>query len=78
MAAGEPHPDAIAAADDYLRSNGDSDGASKAKRWMKLPASDKQQELLKISQYEMNRYQASCALTWKFNEDKIRRKVTTK
>ena len=66
----------MAAADDFLRIYGDSDGAKKTKRWLTMPCSDKQREHLGLGPIQamgMNRYQAACQLTWKFNERVIRR-----
>lgn len=71
---------ALATADDYLRDNGDSDGAKKSKRWLGLPATEKQREMLGytdgIAAFGLNRYRAACELTWKFNERYIRRRLT--
>lgn len=66
---------AISSADDHMREFGDSNNASKAKTWLSLPATDKQIKELRISPTEsfgLNRYRASCQITWKWNQSKIR------
>lgn len=66
----------LSSADDFLREHGDSDAAAKSKRWLHLPATDKQREFLKIDRhFPMTRYQAACHLTWKFNERGVRAKL---
>ena len=69
---------AIASADDYLREHGDKDSARKSKRWLNEPPSEKQLNLLGLdpmSSGGMNKYRATCALTWKFKERHVRAKV---
>ncbi|CAB4120994.1 SSL2 DNA or RNA helicases of superfamily II [uncultured Caudovirales phage] len=66
----------MAAADDFLRLHGDKDDAHKTKRWLSLPPTDKQTDSLGINPMQaigLNRYQAACHLTWKFNERVIRK-----
>lgn len=65
----------MAAADDFLRENGDSEMANKAKRWMTQPPSDKQLAMLKIGPMQamgMTKYQATCLIQWRFSEKGIR------
>jgi hypothetical protein len=69
---------ALASADDYLREHGDADAAAKSRRWMTMPATDKQLAALRMNPLEsmgINRYRASCMLTWKFNEGGVRLKL---
>lgn len=69
---------ALAAADDFLREHGDSTAAKKSKRWLQLPPSDKQLQLLGLSAMSamgINRYRASCMMTWRFNERGIQKKL---
>ena len=65
----------MAAADDFLRENGDADMANKAKRWMAQPPSDKQRQMLKIDAMQamgMTKYHATCLIQWQFSEKAIR------
>ena len=65
----------MAAADDFLRENGDADMANKAKRWMTQPPSDKQLQILAVdpmSAIGMTKYLATCLIQWKFSEKAIR------
>lgn len=65
----------MAAADDFLRLNGDADMANKAKRWMSEPPSPKQLTMLKLdpmSAMGMTKYKATCLIQWKFSEKAIR------
>lgn len=65
----------MAAADDFLRENGDADMANKAKRWLTQPPSDKQLAMLRIDPMHalgMTKYQATCLIQWKFSEKAIR------
>jgi len=67
---------AMAAADDFMRMNGDTQGARKTKRWLHEPCSDKQREHLGLSPLEamgVTKYEAACRMTWKFSEKAIRR-----
>ncbi len=65
----------LAAADDWLNIYESEDTAHKTKRWLTLPATDKQLSLLPYeyrSDYGLNRYQASALLTFQFNRKAIR------
>jgi len=72
---------ALSMADDFLREFGDATAAKKSKRWLNEPLSDKQAAILGINPTEsmfgmkMNRYEACCRITWKFNEEKIKRSI---
>lgn len=69
---------AIAAADEYLREHGDRDSAAKSKSWLNLPATDRQLQVLqldRLSSFGLNRYRATCQLTWKFNQLGIRARL---
>jgi superfamily II DNA or RNA helicase len=73
---------ALASADDYMREHGDRSNARKSRSWLSLPPTDKQKELLGIQPmsmeaFHMNRYRASCALTWRFGEQRIKHAVQT-
>ena len=63
----------LAAADDFLRQNGDGAKAKKTKDWLKKMPSEKQCKILGLNPYqqEVNRYRASCMLQWKFNKKGI-------
>jgi len=65
---------AVASADDYLRTHGDSKNGRKTRSWVSLCATDKQVEMLGggLSPFSLSRYRASCMITWKFNEQKIK------
>lgn len=68
----------LAAADDFLRDNGDDDTANKQKRWLHLPPTDKQREMLGLTPMgamAYSRYRASCMLQWKFSERGIKNKL---
>jgi len=68
----------LTSADDYLRQHGDKEMASKSKRWLSLPATNKQLNLLGIPPMQglgINRYSAACRLTWKFQEKGVRAKL---
>jgi superfamily II DNA or RNA helicase len=68
---------AISSADDFLRTNGDTSLCRKTRSWLNLPPTAKQIQMLAgASMFNMNRYRASCLLTWQFNENKIRTKIT--
>ena len=67
---------AMAAADDFMRMWGDTDGAKKTKRWLSQPCSDKQREYLGLDPMTamgVTKYAAACQMTWKFNERVIRK-----
>lgn len=69
---------AIAAADEYLREHGDRESAAKSKSWLNLPATDRQLQVLqldRLSSFGLNRYRATCQLTWKFNQLGIRARL---
>jgi superfamily II DNA or RNA helicase len=68
----------LAQADDYMREHTDGDQASKSRRWLSLPATDKQLEHLgytRLAGTWLTRYHAACRLTWKFNERAIKTKL---
>lgn len=70
----------LAQADDYMRAHGDSDSASKSRRWLHMPASDKQLQYLdtpRMAAAGITRYKAACLLTWRFNERGVRAKLTS-
>lgn len=68
---------AIASADDYLREHGDRDAARKSKRWLTESASDKQLVALgyDVMTFGVNKYRATCELTWKWKERPIRSRI---
>ena len=67
---------ALAQADDYLRSNGDRANSRKTKSWIKLPPTDAQlKHMADVPMFGMSRYRASCLLTWKFNEARIKKAI---
>jgi DNA repair protein RadD len=69
---------ALAAADDWLNSNETDDSARKTRRWLSLPATDKQLDLLPDeyrSDYGLTRYQASTLITFRFNRRAIQQLV---
>jgi hypothetical protein len=68
---------AIASADDYLREHGDRDAARKSKRWLTESASDKQLVALgyDVMTFGINKYRATCELTWKWKERPIRSRI---
>lgn len=68
----------LSAADDWLRQHENEDGAIKSKRWLRLPATQKQLMYLGLTDLQgmaLSRYKASCLLTWKFNERHIQNKL---
>lgn len=72
---------AMALADDWLNEYENDDSAHKSKRWLKLPASEKQCSLLGIDPTfgsVPSRYNAACQLTFKFNRDRIHRLVMSR
>ena len=74
----EDHVLSLLPADDYLREEGNSEDAAKTKRWLSLPPSDRQLELLGLTPMTamgMTRYRAACSLTWVFNERAIKRRL---
>jgi len=66
---------ALAQADDYLRQHGDRTNSRKTRSWLKLPPTDSQKQHLGATMFGMSRYRASCSLTWKFNESKIKKAI---
>jgi hypothetical protein len=67
---------ALAQADDYLRSNGDRANSRKTKSWIKLPPTDAQlKHMADVPMFGMSRYRASCLLTWRFNESRIKKAI---
>lgn len=61
----------LSSADDFIRLYEEEDSAHKSRRWIRKPATARQLQLLglpDIAATEINRYRASCSLTWKFNE----------
>jgi len=65
---------AIAKAADFMRLHGDSDAASKQKRWLDRACTAKQVKLLQLSPLAvMSRYEASCRLDLKFNRARLLR-----
>jgi len=67
----------LASADDYLREFGSVAESGKAKSWLKKVPTSKQIAALSLSKaetYSVSRYEASCLLSFKFNERAIRRK----
>jgi superfamily II DNA or RNA helicase len=67
----------LAAGDDWMREHGDKQGAAKSKRWLHLPATEKQLQLLGMDprSVALTRYEAACFLTWKFNSNGMRKKL---
>jgi len=67
---------ALAQADDFLRSNGDRTNSRKTRSWIKLPPTDSQlKHMADVPMFGMSRYRASCVLTWKFNEARIKKAI---
>ena len=72
---------AMAAADDFLRINEDSDAARKSKRWLRDPATFKQLQLLRQSgwpaenDFNLQKYQAACLLNFLWARENIERKL---
>lgn len=72
---------AIATADDWLNLHGDEKDAGKQKRWLALPATDKQMAALGLDRITaiaqgVTRYRAACMLTWKYNQRGIQSRLT--
>lgn len=67
----------LASADDFLREHGDTTLCRKSRSWLCLPPTPKQLEHLDGigTMFNMNRYRASCLLTWKWNEAKIKSRL---
>lgn len=69
---------ALVSADDFLRETGDADKSSKMRQWLSMPPTDKQLEIMgltRMTAFGINRYRASCCLTWIFNERGIKRRL---
>lgn len=72
------HVLSLVSADDYLREAGNSEDASKTRRWLSLPPTDRQLEMLGLTPMTavgLTRYRASCSLTWVFNERAIKKRL---
>ena len=68
----------LSTADDHIREHETSDSAGKSRRWLHLNATPKQLQYLRLTEMQavgINRYRASCLLTWKFNEQKVQTKL---
>jgi hypothetical protein len=69
----------VASADDFLREHGDTTLCRKSRSWLCMPPTPKQLEHLEgASMFNVNRYRASCLLTWKWNEAKIKSRLGVK
>jgi hypothetical protein len=69
---------ALVSADDFLRLTGDMGAAAKMNYWLTQPPSDKQLHYLGLTHMTamgMNRYRASCCVTWVMNERGIKRRL---
>ncbi|MFW5908022.1 MAG: DEAD/DEAH box helicase [Desulfosalsimonas sp.] len=72
---------AMAAADDFLRVNEDSDAAKKSKRWLRDPATFKQLDLLQRvgwpakQDFNLQKYHAACLLNFLWNKETIERRL---
>ncbi len=69
---------ALVSADDFLREQGDGEKSAKMNAWLGMSPSDKQLKALGLTPMQamgMNRYRASCCLTWVLNERGIRRRL---
>lgn len=66
----------LSSADDFIRMNEKEDSAHKSRRWLHLQATDRQRQYLRVGPGPLNRYRASCMLTWQFNEQNIQKKLT--
>lgn len=66
---------ALAAADDYLRTHEQNKASKKNRRWLDDPATDRQMELLQPYGYnwQMGKYEAGCHLTFRFHQQQIER-----
>jgi hypothetical protein len=72
-------PMCVASADDFLREHGDTSLCRKSRSWLCMPPTPKQLEHLQgASMFNVNRYRASCLLTWKWNEAKIKSRLGVK
>mgnify|MGYP000868665013 FL=1 len=71
---------AIASADDWMRTHGKAAESGKAKQWLLEPASDKMLNALRVTReqanyYGITKYKASCQLTWEMNQAVVKSKV---
>jgi hypothetical protein len=72
---------AMAAADDFLRLNEDSDAAKKSRSWMRAPASMKQLEFLEKlgwnarNDFGLQKYRGACLINFLLHKDAIERKL---
>lgn len=69
---------ALVSADDYLREQGDREKSAKMNFWLTMPPTDKQLKFLGLTPmtaFGINRYRASCCLTWVMNERGIKRRL---
>lgn len=69
---------ALVSADDYLREMGDKEKSAKMNFWLTMPPTDKQLKFLGLTPmtaFGINRYRASCCLTWVMNERGIKRRL---
>ncbi|MCE5333462.1 MAG: hypothetical protein LLG06_02625, partial [Desulfobacteraceae bacterium] len=69
---------ALAAADDFLREMETGDSASKSRRWLRDPATEKQKELLRQVGYQIDpldfsftKYSSNCHLNFQWNRRMI-------
>lgn len=68
----------LSGADDWIRASESENAAHKTRRWLHLPATDKQLGYLQIEPMKglgISRYRASCMLTWKFQENRVQAKL---
>lgn len=76
---------AMAAADDFLRSIEDTSAANKSKRWLSEAATDKQKAHLRnfevtvtFMDFSWTKYKAACVLSYYWNRDAIDRLIASK
>ena len=65
----------LSIADDFIRTYEEEGTSHKSRRWLHLQPTDNQLWHLgceRTDAYDMNRYQAACLLTWKFNSPRIK------
>lgn len=68
----------LATTDDFLREFGNRSQAKKTKTWLNAPMTDKQMQILGVRpemSFSMDRYRASCAVTWAWNEKAVKNKI---
>jgi DNA repair protein RadD len=64
----------LALGDDHMNAYESEDAAHKSRKWLNMPATDRQLPMISgLVQFPqgMNRYHASCLITWKFNVRQI-------